>query len=53
MSAPDIARLPAEEALFLGAAVAHIALFRERQRLQRIEASNREAFRAHQRRAFR
>ena len=35
-----------DEALFLGAAFAHIRAYRERQRLDRIAASSREAMRA-------
>lgn len=46
----DITALPAEEALFLGAAFAHIAVHNEHQRMARIARSNREALRMHQRR---
>ena len=43
----DIATLPAEEALWLGAAFAHIALYNERNRLARIERQNRMMVRRH------
>ena len=36
----------ADELLFLGFAVAHVAAYRERERLDRIARSNAEAFRA-------
>ncbi len=42
--------LPAEEALYLGAPLAHVAAYRERGRLARIDARNREAARAAMRR---
>lgn len=44
----DIAFLPADEALFLGASLAHVAAYYERQRLDRIERQNRSALARHQ-----
>ena len=49
-AAIDITGLLAEEALFLGASFAHIAAYREHQRMARIARSNREALRMHERR---
>ena len=46
----DPSTMLAEEALYLGASFAHIAAYNERNRLARIERSNREALRMHERR---
>lgn len=43
----DITGLLAEEALFLGAAFAHIAAHNEHHRLRRIERQNRMAYERH------
>lgn len=50
MATADTTYLPADEALFLGAAVAHIAMFYERKRLARIARQNRMAYDAMRRR---
>lgn len=41
---PDTSTIPADEALYLGAALAHVAAFYERQRRERIERQNRMAY---------
>lgn len=44
----EIAVMPASEALFFGAALAHVDAFYEKQRLDRIQRQNRIAFERHQ-----
>lgn len=50
-TAEEIAFLPASEALFFGAALAHVDAYYEKQRLDRIQRQNQIAFRRYQARS--
>jgi hypothetical protein len=52
-TADEIAVMPASEALFFGAALAHVDAYYEKRRLDRIAQQNRMAFERHQARGMR